>query len=58
MTEPAVTERLIRDAGYDPVYAGGLENARALEDFLGVIFAIAQSGTGPFWYRIAPPGAF
>jgi 8-hydroxy-5-deazaflavin:NADPH oxidoreductase len=54
----AVTEQLIHDAGYEPVYAGGLENARALEDFLGVIFAIAQSGTGPFWYRIAPPETF
>src|SRR5262245_5090645 len=27
-----VAERLIRDAGYEPVYAGGLENARLLED--------------------------
>jgi 8-hydroxy-5-deazaflavin:NADPH oxidoreductase len=53
-----VTEQLIRDAGYEPVFAGGLENAGALEDFLGVIFAIAQSGTGQFWYRIAPPESF
>src|SRR6188472_2806335 len=36
-----VTETLIRDAGYEPVSAGGLENSRAVEDFLGVIFAIA-----------------
>jgi 8-hydroxy-5-deazaflavin:NADPH oxidoreductase len=49
-----VTERLIRDAGYEPVSAGGLENARAVEDFLGVIFAVAKQG-GPFFYRIAPP---
>jgi predicted dinucleotide-binding enzyme len=54
----AVTEQLIRDAGYEPVSAGGLENARAVEDSLGVIFAIAQNGTGPFWYRIAPPESF
>jgi 8-hydroxy-5-deazaflavin:NADPH oxidoreductase len=47
------TEQLIRDAGYEPVSAGGLENARALEDFLQLIFAISQSGTGPFLYRIA-----
>jgi predicted dinucleotide-binding enzyme len=53
-----VTERLIRDAGYEPVSAGGLENARAVEDFVGVIFAVAQAGTGPFWYRIAPPESF
>jgi predicted dinucleotide-binding enzyme len=29
-----VTEQLIRDAGYEPVGLGGLENARALEDFV------------------------
>ena len=49
------TEQLIRDAGYEPVSAGGLENARPLEDFLKLIFAVSQSGTGPFLYRIAPP---
>jgi len=49
-----VTEQLIRDAGFEPVSAGGLENARAVEDFLGVIFAVAGQ-SGPFFYRIAPP---
>ena len=49
-----VTERLIRDAGFEPVSAGGLENARAVEDFLGVIFAVA-SQSGPFFYRMASP---
>jgi|SRR5579884_3768459 len=47
----SVTEQLIIDAGYDPVYAGDLSNARALEDFLGVIFAVSQQ-RGPFFYRI------
>lgn len=51
-----VTEQLIRDAGYDPVYVGGLEQARALEDHLGLVFAINQAGLGPFFYRIAKPG--
>jgi predicted dinucleotide-binding enzyme len=51
-----VTERLIRDAGYDPVPAGGLENARALEDFLGPVAAISQSVGGPTFYRFPPPG--
>ena len=51
-----VTERLIRDAGYDPVYAGGLDQARALEDALGLIFAVNQAGLGPYFYRIAKPG--
>ncbi len=50
-----VTEQLIGDAGYEPVSAGGLEAARAVEDFLGVIFAVARAGTGPFVYRFAPP---
>jgi 8-hydroxy-5-deazaflavin:NADPH oxidoreductase len=50
-----VTERLIADAGYEPVSAGGLEAARAVEDFLAVIFAVSRAGTGPFVYRFAPP---
>ena len=52
-----VTEQLIRDAGYDPVYAGGLEQARALEDYLlGLSSAIGQGGLGAFFYRYAKPG--
>ncbi|HEV8251407.1 MAG TPA: hypothetical protein VGQ15_15660 [Gaiellaceae bacterium] len=47
-----VTEQLIRDAGYEPVSLGGLENARALEDFVpGVLGKI-----GRVFYRFAPPG--
>lgn len=47
-----VTERLITDAGYDPVSLGGLENARALEDFVpGVLGKI-----GRVFYRFAEPG--
>jgi predicted dinucleotide-binding enzyme len=51
-----VTEQLIRDAGYDPVYAGGLENARMLEDHLALMFTINKAGMGPFLYRYAPAG--
>jgi len=51
----AVVEQLNRDAGYEPVYAGGLENARAQEAMLGMFFAINQNGLGPFVYRMAPP---
>ena len=47
----AATETLIEDAGYEPVYAGDLTKARALEDFIGVIFAIAGE-RGPFFYSI------
>jgi 8-hydroxy-5-deazaflavin:NADPH oxidoreductase len=50
-----VTEALIRDAGYEPAFAGGLESARAVEDFLEVLFAVAQAGSGPFVYRFAQP---
>jgi predicted dinucleotide-binding enzyme len=38
-----VAEQLSRDAGFDPVYAGGLDNARALEEFLGPFFASDQN---------------
>ena len=51
-----VTEQLIRDAGYDPISAGGLEHARALEDHLGLMMAIVQAGMGPLFYRYAKPG--
>jgi len=51
-----VTERLIRDAGYDPVYAGGLDKARMLEEHLALLFAVNQAGLGRFFYRYAPPG--
>jgi predicted dinucleotide-binding enzyme len=49
-----VVEQLNRDAGYDPVYAGGLENAALQESFLSLVFAINQGGMGPFVYRMAP----
>ncbi|MGV1049439.1 MAG: hypothetical protein ACOYD4_13055 [Solirubrobacterales bacterium] len=52
-----VTERLIRDAGYEPICAGPLANAAMQEQVLGLIFAIAkEGGTGQFYYRMAPPG--
>jgi 8-hydroxy-5-deazaflavin:NADPH oxidoreductase len=53
-----VVEQLIRDAGYEPVYAGGLENARMQEDSLSLLFSINQAGAGAVFYRIAPPEEF
>jgi predicted dinucleotide-binding enzyme len=53
-----VVEQLNRDAGYEPVYAGGLENAAAQEQFIGLAFAIVQGGMGQFVYRFAPPDRF
>jgi predicted dinucleotide-binding enzyme len=47
-----VTEQLIRDAGYEPVGLGGLENARVLEDFVPGVLAKA----GQVFYRFASPG--
>jgi predicted dinucleotide-binding enzyme len=45
-----VVEQLSRDAGYEPVFAGDLEKARALEDFLGPFAA-----EGPGFYRFWKP---
>jgi hypothetical protein len=53
-----VVEQLNRDAGYDPIYAGGLENAALTEAALQFFFAIAQAGLGQFFYRMAPPDQF
>lgn len=53
----AVTERLTRDAGYDPVPVGGLDRARALEDCAMTLFrAIREAGLGPNFQRFAKPG--
>jgi predicted dinucleotide-binding enzyme len=51
-----ITEQLSRDAGFDPVMLGGLDNARLLEDHLAFMSAIGQGGVGRFFYRYAAPG--
>ena len=51
-----VVEQLIRDAGYEPVYAGPLESAAAQEAAIQLFFGINQGGLGPFFYRFAGPG--
>jgi 8-hydroxy-5-deazaflavin:NADPH oxidoreductase len=53
-----VVEQLNRDAGYEPIYAGGLDNAATVEAGLGLLFAINQGGLGAFFYRMAPPDRF
>ncbi len=50
------TEQLIRDAGFDPLFVGGLEHARALEDHLGLWMAVIEAGLGQSFYRYAKPG--
>src|SRR5947209_825555 len=47
-------EQLTRDAGYEPVHAGGLESASVQEVAVKLWFAISGSGMGPFLYRMAP----
>lgn len=51
----AAVEQLSRDAGYEPVSMGPLSNAVLQESLIMPVFAIAQSGTGPFVLRIASP---
>ena len=50
-----VVEQLNRDAGYEPVRVGGLDKAPAQEGLVDLVFAITESGLGPFVYRMAPP---
>jgi predicted dinucleotide-binding enzyme len=52
-----VVEQLNRDAGFEPVRAGGLENARAQEDFLRLTGGIREE-LGRSFYRFAPPDRF
>jgi predicted dinucleotide-binding enzyme len=49
-------EALSRDAGYEPVFAGGLEQARVLEDAVGLFGAIRRAGGGPYFHWFARPG--
>jgi predicted dinucleotide-binding enzyme len=51
-----VTEQLILDAGYDPAFVGGLEQARALEDSTALFRAIRHELGGPYFHRYARPG--
>jgi predicted dinucleotide-binding enzyme len=48
-----VVERLNRDAGYDPIYVGPIDQAGAQEALVSIVFAIGQ-GMGEFVYRMAP----
>jgi predicted dinucleotide-binding enzyme len=52
-----VVDALHRDAGFEPVYAGGLANAAAQEGLIGLAMGIAnEGGLGQFFYRFAAPG--
>jgi predicted dinucleotide-binding enzyme len=49
-----VVEQLNRDAGYEPLHGGPLENARVQEDFAPLYVSISKQ-VGPCAYRVAPP---
>ncbi|MGH3539319.1 MAG: NADPH-dependent F420 reductase [Candidatus Dormibacteria bacterium] len=49
-----VTERLIRDAGYDPVHVGDLSRARDFENLVWLLMSIKP--VGGVFYRFAAPG--
>jgi predicted dinucleotide-binding enzyme len=51
-----VTEQLIRDAGFEPVYAGGLDKARTIEDHIAYTSMLDHSEIGPHFYRVGRPG--
>jgi 8-hydroxy-5-deazaflavin:NADPH oxidoreductase len=48
-----LAEQLIGDAGFDPLYAGGLENARTLEAQIEFTMMLARGEVGPYFYRFA-----
>jgi 8-hydroxy-5-deazaflavin:NADPH oxidoreductase len=49
------TAQLIRDAGYEPADAGGLENARALEELVSKLWFPVAGSMGQFFYRLETP---
>jgi predicted dinucleotide-binding enzyme len=51
-----VVEQLIRDAGFDPISVGDLDNARLLEDQMALLGAVRAGLGGAFFYRYALPG--
>jgi predicted dinucleotide-binding enzyme len=52
-----VVEQLIRDAGYDPFYAGPLENAAAQESAMRLFAGMSQAN-GQFFCRFGTPDDF
>src|SRR4051794_22584494 len=50
---PAV--QLIRDAGFDPLYVGGLGNAPTLEAHIAFTMMLGAGEIGPYFYRFARP---
>jgi len=51
-----VTELLIRDAGFDPIHLGGLEQAALLESLILLTSTLDRGELGPFFYRFNRAG--
>jgi predicted dinucleotide-binding enzyme len=51
-----VAERLVADAGYEPIYVGDLSKAGVLEAQIQFSMMMAQSEVGPYFYRYSKPG--
>lgn len=51
-----VAEQLIADAGFDPLYVGGLDNAPTLEAHIAFTMMLGRGDLGPYFYRFAKPG--
>lgn len=50
------TERLIRDAGFDPIHLGDLGQAPLLEGLIALTRVLENGELGPFFYRFNRPG--
>jgi hypothetical protein len=50
------TQEVEVDVKITVISSGDLEQARALEDHLGLLMAINRAGLGPFFYRYAKAG--
>lgn len=50
------TERLIRDAGFEPVHLGDLAQAPLLESLIALTTTLDRGDLGPFFYRFNRPG--
>lgn len=52
----SVAEQLIGDAGFEPLYVGGLDNAPTLEAHIAFTMMLGRGDLGPYFYRFAKPG--
>ncbi len=50
------TERLIRDAGFEPIHLGDLAKAPLLESLITLTSTLDRGELGPFFYRFNRPG--